>query len=311
MAAILITRVRHTEEESRSLLATFIFEGRYGGPRVPRGIEPEFVSRFIRETLQPSSPPAAYAAVLDVLRFYERADVLPHLGKALTGYEARGADLVRSAYILQAIGELGTPGDATQAADYFDRILVAHPELSESVYPVYLDTLVSLAPAGSLARLLGRLAADLQTLRAGRYASEAGMMKYDSLAAVEHNNVPKTNVVIEIKKRLIAQPANARRAELVRIYLGLSTGGTILGIWAARLLRKEAMEGSPEPVNAEFGNALEAVDARKLGADRASFVVVRAVQAVMYFQGTLSPRQRRPDLAADALSGRANFLSDL
>jgi hypothetical protein len=71
------------------------------------------------------------------------------------------------------------------------------------------------------------------------------------------------------------------------------------------------MEGSPEPVNAEFGNALEAVDARKLGADRASFVVVRAVQAVMYFQGTLSPRQRRPDLAADALSGRANFLSDL
>jgi hypothetical protein len=311
MASIPITRVRHNEQESRSLLTNFIFEGRYGAARAPRGIEPEFVSRFIRETLEPGSSPAAYAAVLELLRFYERADALPHLRRALNGYEARGEDLLRSAYVLQAIGELGTRDEAAQAADYFDRILVPHRELSERLYPAFLDTLVSLAPAGSPTRLLQRLAADLQRLEAGRRASEAGMMMYDSLAAVERNNVPKTNIVIEIKKRLAAQSPDARRAELVRIYLGLSTGGAILGIWAARMLRKAAMEGSPERVYAEFGSAIDAVDARKLGTERANFMVVRAVQAVLYLQGTLSPRQRRPDLAGDVLSGRANFLSDL
>src|SRR5260370_35428670 len=179
MAAIPITRVRHTEEESRTLLTIFVFEGRYGGSRAPRGIEPDFVSRFIRERLEPGSPPGAYAAVLELLRFYERADVLPHLRRALTGNEASGADLVRSAHVLQAIGDLGTRDEAAQAADYFDRILAPHRELSARLYPVFLDTIVALAPAGSPTRLLQRLAADLQTLEPGRRATREGGVKQD------------------------------------------------------------------------------------------------------------------------------------
>src|SRR3954463_2020961 len=139
MASILITRVRHSEEESRVLLATFIFEGKYGGSRVPRGIEPEFVSRFIRESLQPGSASNAYASILEVIRFYERADVLSNLRQALTAHEASAEDVLRSAYVLQAIGDLGSGNEATQAADYFDRILVSHPDLPAGLYPVLFD----------------------------------------------------------------------------------------------------------------------------------------------------------------------------
>jgi hypothetical protein len=304
MASIPITRVRHTDEQSRELLSTFVFEGRYGGSRVPRGIDPRFVSRFILEGLQPGSEAGAYAAVLEVIRFYERADVLVHIRRALSTHEASGEDVMRSAYVLQAIGDLGSSDDALQAADYFNRILVPHPYVVTTLYTVLFETLVVLAPAGSPNRLLERLTQELRTLEPGRHAGEAGLMKYDALAAVHANEVPKTTVLIEIKNRLTAQLPEARRAELVRIYLGLSTGGAILGTWAARLLRKEAMEGAPDPVYAEFGRAIDSVDVTKLGEERGNFIKERAAQAILYLQGTLRPRHHV------AMSGRPNFLSD-
>lgn len=308
MPDIPITRVRYNEQQSTVLLMNFVFEGRYGGSRAPRGIEPAFVARFIRENVQPSSPPDAYGAVLDLIRFYERSDVLPHLRLALSGHEDNGSDILRSAYVLQALGDLGTREEAAQAAEYFDRVLVPYRGLTARLYPVFLDTLVALAPAGSPARLMQRLTYDLQRLAPERRSGEAGMMKYDELAAVERNNARKTNIVIEIKKRLAAQSADARRPELVRIYLGLSMGGALLGTWAARLLRKEAIERAADPVRAEFARAIDEVDEAKLGAERAKAMIARAAQAILYLQGMLSEQQSARVL--DVFAGRGNFLWD-
>ena len=308
MPEIPITRVRYNEPQSSVLLTNFVFEGRYGGSRAPRGIEPAFVARFIRETVQPNSPPDAYAAVLDLIRFYERPDVLPHLRQALTGHESGGGDILRSTYVLQAIGDLGTREEAAQAAEYFDRVLVGYRGLTARLYPVFLDTLVALAPAGSPTRLMQRLTFDLQRAAPERRSGEAGMMKYDELAAVERNNAPKTNIVIEIKKRLTAQAADARRPELVRIYVGLSRGGALLGTWAARLLRKEAIERAADPVRAEFARAIDEVDESKMGAERARAMAARGAQAIIYLQGTLSQQQSARVL--DVFAGRGNFLWD-
>lgn len=308
MPKILLTHVRYTEEHSRALLTTFLFGGKFGAPHVPRGIEPEFVSRFIKENLHADAPPVYFAAVVEVLRFYERADVLPQLWQALKGQESDGKDVLRSAYAIQGIGDLGTREEAAQAADYFDRFLAPHAAVTTGIFPVLFDTLIALAPAGSTAAMVQRLTAEGRTLAANQYQSESGRMQYDALAAVGRNNLPRANAAIEIKKRLAALSQDARRPELARIYLGLATGGNLVGVWAARLLRKEAMEGSPDPVYAEFAKGIEEVEESKVGKDRAHLIRVRAAQAIIYLQGIISPQQQK--LVGEMMESRGNFLWD-
>src|SRR5258708_26039037 len=154
---IQITVVRYDASTAGTKLDVFLFDKRYGGPRVPRGIEPKLVSEFIQERLKSDSPADAYMRVAEVLRFYERPEALGAVRLALTGHESTPVDVMRSAYALQAIGDLGTPGEVSQGADYFDRVLVPQPQLPAELYSILLDTLVTLAPAGSTAALSQKL----------------------------------------------------------------------------------------------------------------------------------------------------------
>ncbi len=306
---IQITVVRYDASTARGKLDVFLFDKRYGGPRVPRGIEPKLVSDFIQERLKPDSPPDAYMRVAEVLRFYEQPDALRTVRLALTGNESTPTDTMRSAYALQAIGDLGTPGEVSQGADYFDRVLVPQPQLTPELYSILLDTLLTLAPAGSTAALSQKLNQEVRKLEPAQRSSEAAMFAYDKLAAVQRNQLPKTNMAIEYKKQVAAAPPNPRRGELARMYLGLSPrGGGALGIWAARLLRKEAMEGDPEPVYAEFSKAMDSIDEKKVGKDPAKLIFLRGAQAILYLQGKLSPEQR--DRFDEAGTPGMNFLWD-
>src|SRR5438132_8590474 len=148
---ILITLVRHGRAAGRTALERYIFGGRYGGLRVPRGVDPELVSEFIRERLKPDTSPGSYAAVGAVIRFYERTDVLPHIQLALSGHEASSDDVQRSAFAIQSIGDLGQPAETAQAVDYLDRVLVPNATAVDN-FGVLFQALIALAPAGSPAR---------------------------------------------------------------------------------------------------------------------------------------------------------------
>jgi hypothetical protein len=307
--SIQITVVRYDASSARAQLSMYMFDKRYGGPRVPRGIEPELVSDFIQERLEPDSPADAFRRAVEVLRFYERPDALRTMRRALTGHESTAEDVMRSAYALQAIGDLGTPGEVSQAADYFDRVLVPQPQLTAELYSILLDTLLTLAPAGSTTALSQKLNSEVRKLEPGQRSSETAMFAYDKLAAVQRNQLPKITQAIENKKQVAAAPPNPRRGELVRMYLGLSPrGGGSLGVWAARLLRKEAMEGDPAPVYAEFSKAMNAIDEKKLGKDPAKLIFLRGAQAILYLQGELSQEQRMR-FEASGTAGM-NFLWD-
>src|SRR5437773_10278594 len=104
MKIIPITRVRLTDAEGRDALNRYVFAGRYGGIRVPRGIEPRVVAQFLRETLVADAEPNAFARANDVMRFYESAEVLPHLREVLKAPDRGGGALVRGAHIIPAIG---------------------------------------------------------------------------------------------------------------------------------------------------------------------------------------------------------------
>jgi hypothetical protein len=308
MANFPITLVRHNEEQSRQLLSAFVFGGRYGGFRVPRGVSPDFVSKFIRKELSPDSPPDAYARTLQVLRYYECSDVLPHLGQILNGREKDATDVLRSAYVLQAMGDLGSPQDRSQAGVYFDEFLVAHASLAPALYQILCETLIVLAPAVSTAKLRNRLTTEVRALTPQQGAGEAALMQYDKLAAVQRNDLPSAVFAVEVKNGLVGLTGELRNIQLVRTYLGLAPGGEPLESWAARALRKEAMNDDPDQVRAAFASELDNINVPTVSESRAKFIVVRAAQAIIYFGGTLTAAQSQ--FYEKSLPGAANFLWD-
>jgi hypothetical protein len=294
MKLLQITAVRFGEAEARSKLQMFVFENqRYGGARAPRGIDPQFVADFINQNLKPDSLPTAYAKVVDLVRFYERPDTLPTIKHALTGKESSPRDILRSAYALIAIGDLGTEAEQAQGAAYLDRFLVPNPALSAEAYPKLLEALVALAPAGSPTALTQRLDHDIRVKAPQANATAAGMMAYDKLVAVQQNDLVSYVWTIELKKLLIAAPPEVQRAELVKVYLGLPPrGSAVLNSWAARMLRKEAMTKESDPICADFEKSFAAVDEKLLGKSLADMTIVRAGHAILYLACPISRANR-------------------
>jgi len=307
MAYIPITAVRYGRKQGRDVLQTFLFGARYGGVRVPRGVPPDVVSEFIEQRVQPDSPPDVYSKVAAVLRFYERPDVLPHLKRALTGKAASLDDARRSAFVIQSIGDLGTSDEAAQAATYLDRVLLPQP-LAVNAFSALFEALIAVAPAGSPRALIERLASVVDQAARGQ-RTERGVQDYQRIAAIQRNDQPRYQNRWIAKNRLARQAPADRRAELVKIYLRESPfSDPQMEEWAARMLRAEAIQGDPQPVYDAFGQALEAVDPKKIGAQRSAFEIVRAAQAILYLQGKLSSRQE--DLFEAAGKGAMNFLWD-
>ena len=294
MSAFRITTIRYDENGGRAALGRFVFAGKEGGPRVPRGVPAELVSEFILQRLKPDSSPEAYRRTAEVVRFYERADVVPHIGLALNGRVANQRDLMRSAHALQTLGEFGSREQAAWAAQYFDALLTPRQEALDFI-PLLLDTLVSLAPAGTADKLRFRLQQEVQEAAPHQYASEARMMAYDRLCGLLRNDLPRAQGTMAAKENLLKLTAARRRGELLLTYLGQSPhSGSAMATWAGRMLRKEAMEGEEEAeaVRGVFARAMELAEPEKLGRQRAGFIIHRAAQAIVYLGGRLSPRQR-------------------
>src|SRR3954465_14540190 len=111
MAHIPITSIRFTESQAWPILQSYVFGGRNRFARVPRGVAPEWVERFLRQELKPDSEFSAYQRALQAMRFYEISTLGPHLRTFLTGQEKTYSDMRKSAVIIQALGDFGVPGD--------------------------------------------------------------------------------------------------------------------------------------------------------------------------------------------------------
>ena len=300
-----ITVVRHTEESARTALANYLFAPRMKPVRAPRGLPPQTVSDYFNEKLKEDLSPLVWLRTGDVLRFYERTDVLETVRQVFRATERDARDLRRSAYALRIYGDLGNPEQTAAAAGYFDRVVVPH-QAAGDMFEELLDTLVAIGPAGSIDAVYQRLGAEIKK------AAEAGGPESDAcqeLSAVMRNRVPGIAFRLQTKRRLLAASPADRRRELVSIYLGQSNfADDPMQTWAARLLRREVMESDPGPVVAEFARVIEAADPAGMEKEIHTFVVHRAAQAILYFQGKLSPLARQRNSAIR--TGPLNFLWD-
>ena len=73
---ITVTTIRLSEDEARKLLNAYVFSGGYGPRRVPRGIDPRFVARFLIEKIE-SMDEEDLGKTLNVARFYETKEIAP------------------------------------------------------------------------------------------------------------------------------------------------------------------------------------------------------------------------------------------
>ncbi|HEV8292891.1 MAG TPA: hypothetical protein VGP94_13245 [Tepidisphaeraceae bacterium] len=303
---IFITNVRYREDEANDLLQGFIFMGDMSRPRVPRGIDPGYVAKFIRLNVKIDSGPDAYNKSLHCIRFYERPDAALHLALTLTGQERSIREIRRSCYALQAVGDFGKADDLTKMADYFDRSVVPRGDASKD-FPLLYETLEALAPSGAPDRLNARLMADLGAAAKEQNKNEANATAHDKLSAVNRNVRPGAEARIAGKRKLQAMDADARRPELVKIYMSNSPlMDDYMEVWAGRMLRLDAMTGKRDAVYGEFEKAIDT--AAKLPEAQRGFYIIRAAQAIVYLQGDLKPHHEK--LYLDAQGGGMNFLWD-
>lgn len=310
MGQIPITHVRFNEAEGRAKLEEFMSANRYTGTQLPRGVEPALVSAFIRKRVTPESDPAIYFRALALMRFYERQDVLPHLRSALGGEKNAGeADaLMRAACVFQAIADFGSQPEISQAVVYLDQLLATHPAVISTLATMG-ETVIALASRGSFQRLAQRVADRVGRTAQSQHQSADSMRDYQQILALQRNDLPKIEFVLEAKQRLVGMAAPQRRSPLVATYLRRTLFSSVLmEVWAARQLRLEAMHGDPAPVYAEFARAIDEVDADRSDEPFRALVIERASQAILYLQGTLSPKHTA--LYQEVNRGTANFLWD-
>lgn len=304
-----ITHVRWTSRDATGLLENFAFGPHFAGRRPPRGIDPEFVSYWIRENIKPDCSPMTMMRVVDILRFYEREDVLDHTSRFLNRNEAEERSFRRALYVLQAIGEVGSAKQATFAVRYFNEFLLPQPVAME-FFNLVLETAESLALAVDFTAVGRRLQAALDA--AGKVPNLEGSegLPWRKYSDYNRNNYPTANFIIEGKRRLFRADPAQRLQELLFIYLGESPLSTMsMEIWAGRLIRRHAMKEETQPVVlAALAQIIDGAMKSEMPKPKKDFLIHRAAQAILYLQGKLSfPHQA----AFEAIkSGPENFLWD-
>ena len=306
-----LTTVRHGPEKARELLRAHIFGGKYKIPRVPRGIDPAFVSRFIIEEVKPDSSRDAYQKTLEVVRFYERQDVVDHLMLALTRREAEFVDLMRSLYALQTAGDVGNAAQRDAAAQYLDTVIVPHPK-ADLVHAAIGETVVTLAPPGTTAAWAKRIDRDINLRAPHQDDDEASMMAYDKAVEVKDQFLPGAEAEIAGKQKILAKKPVERAPDLVQIYQGSNPlSGPYMRTWAARQIRFDAATdgfGLHKPL---FLKEIDAIDPKAEPTPESDLKLVRAVQAIIYFQD--APRMEDLERYAKARARpgiHMNFLWD-
>ena len=304
-----ITLVRWPNRDAAKLLEDFVNGPRFAGRRPPRGIDPEYVSYWLRENIKPDCAPSAMMRAVDIFRFYERKDVLDHTSRFLNRDEGEERSFRRAMYVLQAIGEAGTSEQATFAVRYFNEFLLPQP-IAMDFFALVLETAEALALAVDFAAVGRRLQSALDAAGKGPNLEGSDGLPWRVYSDYNRNNYPNAALIVEAKRRLFRADPAQRLQELLFIYLGESPlSSASMEIWAGRLVRGYAMKENTQPVVlAAFSQTIDGALKSELPKPKKDFLIHRAAQAIIYLQGSLTFPQ---EAAYEAIeNGPENFLWD-
>lgn len=303
-----VTTIRLSEEEGKEALDAYVFGGSYGPRRVPRGIDPRLVTRFLLEKIE-SMDEQDLGKALNVARYYETKEIAPAVVKLFNKPIEQMDEWLYQMYAVRLASDLGGAEEATKAARHFESRVVPHAKALQDP-PLTLETAKVTEPRGGMAAVEKRLQQEKTTLEPNQRRSEPDMMAFDKIAAVLRNDLPRAQKVVEYKARLLGMPPAERRDTLVRVYTdNASVVDDYLRIFAARLLRKDVFEGAVLAPIAEFraiaaGFRPEELRDNPVAASR----FLRAERACRYFGG---PDELLKRLGAGAAEVKSDdFLDD-
>ncbi|WP_339722658.1 hypothetical protein [uncultured Paraglaciecola sp.] len=299
-----LSDVRHRDEDAHRLLSEYIYGGLYTPPLVPRGIAHQDVSNYILANLKLNDSVTAYRNTLEVMKFYEKGEVLDILLRVIKQEIHTAEDVARAAYVLQATAEFSAGEIVERANKYFDDVLVTHSQALD-VLPILLETKVVLAPIGNLDKLASRINTEVKKAESA-VSNENTMAYYDKLSAIQRNNLPRTQHRLQRKVEILAMDKPQQQSELIAVYLGQADISDFYSeIWAARRLRFDHINDISLPIISQLSKVLQNT---QIEDPIGSFIYERSARAIIYLEAELSIEQQQKFDAMEKAG--AHFLSD-
>jgi hypothetical protein len=301
-----LTRVRLFDDDANAALSAYIYGGIYAPPQIPKGIGRGQVIEYILDHLHKDDSPSAFAAVLQIMRFYELVEIGNEVVSRSHDRLVDGDDVRRVCYVTQIGAEFGK-GDLPERADqYLDTDVVSSPAAAQA-FDTLLETRVALAPLGSFDRLAVRINTEFKR-READVEDEPTLMAYDQIAAIVNNDLPRAISAVGRKAQILALSGEERHRALIKIYLGLDDiSDAASEMWAGRLLRNQVIADDRRVIGL-LGENLEPFESLDDVSPADCFVYERVANAMAYLGGKLTAAQ--VDLVSRIEAPAVHFLSD-
>lgn len=301
-----LTRARLFGDDASASLSAYIYGGIYAPPQVPKGIGREQVIEYILEHLNKDDSPSAFAAVLQIMRFYEIAEIGNEVVSRSHDRLVDADDVRRVCYVTQIGAEFGKGDLPERANQYLDNDVVDAPAAAEA-FDTLLETRVALTPLGSIDRLAARIRTEF-TRRKTEVQDEPTLMAYDRIAAIVNNDLPRATAAMGRKAQILALSDEDRLKTLIQVYLGFDNiSDAASEVWAGRLIRNQVIADDRRVIGL-LGEILEPFDTLDGISPAECFVYERVANALAYLGGNLTTAQIA--LVSRIESPGVHFLSD-
>jgi hypothetical protein len=261
---------------------------------MPKRVEREIVERTLREILSWRDPKRTPAGGLKQLAlFYDVQGIVSDLLNRLDGREATEAELQASIIFTEVVGMLGDDAQREAGRRYYQHLLTLpykNGQLPEEFrLRALTNCLVAYAPEESSEGLLKRIdlaLARLRTLSRDDWAAGREMREVEDMRNVVLYRVGGAAVM----KREVMQAADpAKRLDaFVGIYLEVDMRyNEFVASWALNKIVRAGRTGDAGEVIAALRRGLTRLPRESRAALRA-----RALQAIEYFGGELTPAER-------------------
>lgn len=274
-------------------LQSYILDPRYGRRTVPTKLDPAHVEEFIRQRLDRKKPVPAFVRSRYVVDYYDLRSVLDHYEKMLDRTEKDSNEFDQSVQSIMILSIAGAEAHINKANDYFE-YLVKH-QLAPKSYEQLVEA-VEVMGAGVNAKLLSdRMAASQRDLQPKIASDREADDEYQRIDQWLNSDLPRSLGDAKLRHQILTLPTPEERIEqFCRTYLGWGENDTIeLMWWSARWLRSEARTSRTDLIFALIRKTLNEIEASDLPKEEKEPYEVRAVRAIRFFGGTLTPKERR------------------
>jgi hypothetical protein len=277
----------YTPDETRALLKQYVLPTGCASDPFPTDLRTEWVSAFIRDTVQRDFIGLPMRRATDVVRFYALDDRTGQLAGLFTGSERTFADLQRACYLIVALCELGTADQQQAAVKQFERLVQA--PVARDGFQALSETFFSLpprVPATALAKRVSEARADCE--RRGPEDKLGDLMEWDErLLPWVLSAKTRKDMIVGLP------PGPARLQRWAEAYLAYEN--TTPFTWDRQagfaLVQEGRAAGDAVTVKAITG-AMAKIDAKKDDAELTKFRKTRGYHAREFFLEALTEEEK-------------------